>query len=133
MIAKAQVREAGAAAEHAHDEAVVLAGQVYGKILNREADKPGYEYVLFCFESGKKSVREIVLEFISSAEFIERFFLGKSPEESVDLVHRLLLGHEPEDANTLKHAQLRFVRMGLRKYAERIIASAEYKDMHLQH
>jgi hypothetical protein len=121
-------RGKGMATQHAHEEAVVLAGLVFGKILNRQADRPGYEYVLYCFESGRKSVRDIVLEFISSEEFIDRFVLDYSPAHSVELVHKLLLGHAPADERSLKQAQRRFVRLGLRKFAERIVASPEYQE-----
>jgi hypothetical protein len=116
------------AIQHPHDEAVTLAGRVFGKILDREADKDGYDYVLYCFESGRKSVRDIVFEFISSEEFINRFVLGKSPEDIVDLIYRLLLGRAPADEESLKHAQNRFVRMGLRKFVARVMSSPEYLE-----
>ena len=125
---RAFFREWGMATQHPHEEAVVLAGLVFGKILNREADRLGYEYVLYCFESGRKSVRDIVLEFISSEEFIDRFVLGRPSEHSVELVHRLLLGRGPADEKSLKLEQRRFVRLGLRKLAERILASPEYQE-----
>jgi hypothetical protein len=116
------------AVQHSHDDAVALAGRVFGKILDREADKGGYEYVLYCLESGRKSVRDIVFEFISSEEFIDRFVMGKSPEKSVDLIYRLLLGRVPEDEESLKHARHRFVRMGLRKFVDRVMSSPEYLE-----
>jgi hypothetical protein len=47
-------------------------------------------------------VRDIVIEFISSEEFIDRFVLGSLPEQILSLVHKLLLSHGPADVNSLK-------------------------------
>lgn len=110
-----------------HDDAAHLAGELYGMILNREADKDGFDYVLDCLESGKKLIRDIVLEFISSDEFITRFVIGSRPPDTIALVHRILLGREPDDELGPAKACCAFVRLGLERYAKGILASEEYE------
>jgi hypothetical protein len=113
--------------QYSHGDAARLAGEVFGKILDREADPAGYEYVLDCLEGGKKTLRQIVIEFISSDEFIERFVADCSPAETAALINRLLLGRDFVNAEELQEARRQLVRSGLRKYAESLAKSPEYQ------
>jgi hypothetical protein len=115
--------------QHPHAAAQTLAGEVFGKILHREADAGGYAYVLDCLESGQKSLRQIVVEFMTSDEFIERFALSVRPAQSVDLVHRLLLGRSLDSVVELQPAVREFVRLGLAAYVEKIAGSADYETL----
>lgn len=117
------------ATQHPHAAAQTLAGEVFGKILNREADPGGYAYVLDCLESGQKSLQQIVIEFMTSDEFIERFALSLVPAQTVRLLHRLLLGSSPEDDEELQPSLREFVRLGLKAYVENIAGSADYADL----
>ena len=45
--------------QYSHADAARLAGEVFGKVLDREADPAGYDYVLDCLEGGKKTLRQI--------------------------------------------------------------------------
>jgi hypothetical protein len=114
--------------QYSHGDAARLAGEVFGKILDREADPAGYEYVLDCLESGKKTLRQIVIEFISSDEFIERFAADSSPAQTASLINRLLLGRDLVNAEELRQARCELVRQGLRKYAEGLAKSPEYQS-----
>jgi hypothetical protein len=114
------------AKRYPHKDAARLAGEVFGKILDRQADKSGYEYVLDCLESGRKSVQQIVLEFIASDEFIDKFAASGNAAHTANLVNKLLLGRPLGDDNELQIAKRQFIRLGLRQYAEQIVSSPEY-------
>ena len=109
-----------------HKDAARLAGEVFGKILDRQADRSGYDYVLDCLESGKKSVQQIVLEFIESDEFIDKFACGNAAQ-AASLLNKLLLGRPLEDDTETQMAKRDLIRLGLRQYAEKIVNSPEYK------
>lgn len=106
-----------------HAEAARVAGEVFGKILNRQADRGGYEYVLDCFESGKKSVQDIVLEFISSDEFIDKF---ASSANAANLINWLLLGRDLLSETEVRAAQRQLIRLGIKQYADLIVRSRDY-------
>jgi hypothetical protein len=112
--------------KHAHAAAQILAGEVFGKILDREADAGGYAYVLDCLESGQKSLQQIVIEFVTSDEFIDRFLSAATPAQSVDLVRKLLL--DPSPGSDVQPESREFVRTGLQAYVEKIVASADYAE-----
>ena len=114
------------AKRYPHKDATRLAGEVFGKILDRQADKSGYDYVLDCLESGKKSVQQIVLEFIASDEFIDKFAGSSNAAHTANLVNRLLLGRPLADDTEIQAAKRQFIRLGLRQYAEQIASSPEY-------
>jgi hypothetical protein len=114
------------AKRYPHKDAARLAGEVFGKILNRQADKSGYEYVVDCLESGKKSVHQIVLEFIASDEFIDKFAASSNAADTASLVNKLLLGRVLNSAAEVQTAKRQFIRLGLRQYAEQIANSPEY-------
>ncbi len=109
-----------------HKDAARLAGEVFGKILDRQADQDGYAYVLDCLESGKKSVQQIVLEFIASDEFIDKFAAPDGPAHTAMLVNKLLLGRPLKSDVEIAVAKRQIVRLGLRRYAEQIAFSPEY-------
>jgi hypothetical protein len=109
-----------------HGDAARLAGEVFGKILDRQADRDGYQYVLDCLESGKKSVQQIVLEFIASDEFIDKFVASDNAGQTANLVNKLLLGRPLNNDAEMQRAKRQFIRMGLRQYAEQIAYSPEY-------
>jgi len=110
---------------HTHTDATRLAGEVFGKILNREADPAGYAYVLDCLESGRKPVAQIVLEFISSDEFIEKFVLG-NVSRAAGLIDKLLLGRASSTGADTHTATVQLLRAGVHGYAEKIIRSDAY-------
>ena len=116
------------AKRYPHADAARLAGEVFGKILNRQADRDGYNYVLDCLESGKKSIQQIVLEFLASDEFIDKFAAVGMPMHTANLVNKLLLGRGLHSDTELEAAKRQFVRLGLRQYAEQIANSREYKQ-----
>ncbi len=114
------------AKRYPHKDAARLAGEVFGRILDRQADRDGYEYVLDCLESGKKSVQQIVLEFIASDEFIDKFAASGDAAHTVGLVNKLLLGRLPNSETEMRAARRQLIRLGLRQYAEQIANSPEY-------
>jgi len=108
-------------------EAEELAGRVFGEILQRDSDSGGYSYVLDCLQTGKKSLQQIVVEFISSEEYIDKFVGDDPPSVVVQTIHRLLVVSEPEGEEAMKAAQRHYVRFGLKAYAEYLIQSDEYQ------
>lgn len=115
--------------QHTHAAAQILAGEVFGKILDREADAGGYAYVLDCLESGQKSLQQIVTEFMTSDEFIDRFITPASLAQAVHLVHKLLLGRSLNDNTQLQPALHAFVRLGLTATVENIVGSSDYGNL----
>jgi hypothetical protein len=114
------------AKRYPHRDAARLAGEVFGRILDRQADNGGYAYVLDCLESGRKSVQQIVLEFIASDEFIDNFAASAGPEDVASLVNKLLLGRPLNSESEIQQARRQYIRLGLRHYAEQIAFSPEY-------
>jgi hypothetical protein len=115
------------ATRFAHEDAARLAGEVFGEILKREADPGGYAYVLDCLESGSKSLQQIVVEFIASDEFIDRFVALDNLASAANLVFALLLDRPLDGEAQLQSANRELIRVGLRGYAELIVASEEYQ------
>ena len=110
-----------------HDDAARLAGDVFGEILLRESDPEGYAYVLDCLESGTKSLQQIVVEFITSDEFIDRFVARELPGSTVNLINVFLLGAPLDSEQDTLIAQRVLIRQGLQHYAEQIIKSEDYQ------
>jgi hypothetical protein len=115
------------AKKFSHDEASRLAGELFGMILDRDSDEGGYGHVLHCLEMGKKSMRELVFEFVTSDEFIARFLSAGNAGSAVTLVQKILVGHGPETQSELQEAQRDFIRIGLARYVKRILMSDEYE------
>jgi hypothetical protein len=115
------------AKQHVHNEAARLAGDVFGRILNRQADPGGYEYVLDCFESGRKSIQQIIFELMTSDEFVDNFMKADDPAQNAKLVRKLLLGRPNLDDAEVAEARRRIVREGLRGYVGEIINSPDYR------
>ena len=112
--------------KHPHTAASQLAGNLFGKILNRDADREGYAYVLDSLETGRSSVRQHVVEMLSSDEFIDKFLKG-APTSAVRTLNKVLLGVQP-DAPRLEREARKFIRMGLRSYADELLNSAAYRN-----
>ncbi len=109
------------------NEASVLAGRLFGRILSRNADEQGYEYALDCLQSGKKSVQQLIVEFMTSDEFIDRFVRSAGCENAVKHIHATLMGQSLGDGAELATRVRKFAREGLKRYVEDIVASAEYR------
>lgn len=111
--------------KHSHPAAMKLAGDLYGKILNRNADKGGFEYVLDSLQHGKKSVRQHALEMVHSDEFANKFVRGREHRSVVLLLNKVLLGRRLDDRLTDVETQY-YRNTGLKAYAEDLIQSPDY-------
>ncbi len=110
-----------------HSRASQMAGELFGRVLNRNADKAGYAYVLDCLESGTKSLKQLTVEMMLSEEYLDRFTDLGGAQQTVNRLNQILLGHAIADAAALRQAALRYTRMGLTQYVEDILRSAAYK------
>lgn len=115
------------AKRHSYDDAARLAGELYGKILNRDADKAGFEHVLDSLQNGKKSVRLHAVEMIASAEFHLNFVRGKDNRSVVIVLYKILLARAPL-AEDLAQQVLVLRELGLRRYADELSTGDEYYD-----
>lgn len=109
-----------------HAAAARLAGELFGKILNRAADRDGYAYVLDSLESGKRSVRQHVVEMVVSEEYIDKYVANSNPHGVVRTLNKVLLGRQLSDPASVRREALRLVRMGLAQYAGEIVHSPDY-------
>ena len=71
-----------------YDECIRLAGELYGRLLARDSDKEGYDYILEQLSSGQKTLSALVREMATSDEFRERHVMNQSPNE---LARRLIV------------------------------------------
>lgn len=113
---------------HPHEAAARLAGELYGRILNRNADRDGYDYVLDSLREGKKSVRQHALEMIASAEFTNQFVNGGGPQSAARVLNKVLLGRDLGEP-LLKFEAEKYVRIGRERYAEQLTQSEEYRRL----
>jgi hypothetical protein len=111
---------------HPHPTASALAGQLFGKILNRDADRDGYAYVLDNLESGKNSVKQHVLEMMLSDEFIDGYLKGTTLS-AVKTVNKVLLGRQL-DGQSLEQETKKYIRTGLKSYIEELVNSPAYRN-----
>jgi hypothetical protein len=107
-------------------EAERLAGEIFGIILDRDADPGGYRYVLHCLESGEKSVKQLVVEFICSDEFLERFVSNRPPAHTARMLTRLMLGRDFENEAESAESTRKFLLQGIKKFVQELAASREY-------
>jgi hypothetical protein len=62
-----------------HQDAVWLAGLLYGNILHRDADREGFEHYYDLLLSDRVELKLLVLEFFRSEEFREKFVVNETP------------------------------------------------------
>jgi hypothetical protein len=113
------------ATRHPHPAAVRLAGELYGRILNRNSDEAGFAYILDSLKEGKKSVRQHALELIESDEFRTSFVANSNGRAVVEVLHRILLGRPIAEPGVAAELQA-YARLGLKGYAERLTKSGDY-------
>jgi hypothetical protein len=114
------------AKRHPQENASRLAGELYAKILNREADREGYDYVFRCLNEGRKSVREHALDTVDSEEFSRRFLHRNDPQQAARLLNKILLGRALND-RSLALETARCMIMGRRAYAEQLTETSNYR------
>ena len=103
-----------------------LAGDLYGKLLNRNADRSGYAYVLDSLREGKKSVRQHAVEMVCSQEFANRYLGGLDAGGVVTVLNKLLLGRILE-MSELGYEVEAYRRIGREQYTEMLTRSNEYQ------
>lgn len=73
------------------DQAAEKAGQLYGNLLGRSADKTGYDFVVSQLYRGESSVKDIVENMLTSEEFREKFIMNNTPNELAKALRITLL------------------------------------------
>lgn len=116
------------AVQHPHETAARIAGDLYGKILNRMADPDGYKYTLESLREGRKSVRELALEMIGSEEFGLRLADRDNPVQGARVLNKLLFGRVPDERLLPREAAL-YKTMGRAAYAEQLTRSWDYQRL----
>ena len=64
-----------------HAEACQIAGELYGRILGRNADKDGFDFVVDRLVTGMSSPRDLVRQMVMSDEFREKFVMNQTANE----------------------------------------------------
>lgn len=118
------------ATQHTDDKADRLACDLYGRLLNRHPDPDGYRYVLESLREGRKSVRQHVLEIVSSEEFHTKFVRNKPRENVVQHLHVMLLGRRVTDPYQLARQTADFTLLDFVPYAERLMRSPDYRRLY---
>ena len=118
------------AMQHTDDRADRLACDLYSRFLNRRPDPDGYRYVLESLREGRKSVRQHVLEIVSSEEFCTKFVRNKPRENVVQHLHMVLLGKRVTDPYKLARQAADFSLLDFLPYAERLVRSSDYQRLY---
>jgi hypothetical protein len=95
-----------------YDVAMQLAGQLYGNILHRNADGPGYEYYLKRLTSGAQTLRDLVEEFFTCEEFIEKFVVNQTPNELGRNILQAMIGPDNVTLKEAKQIALNIIKQG---------------------
>ncbi|GJE02277.1 DUF4214 domain-containing protein [Methylobacterium isbiliense] len=100
-----------------HSKAQLVAGELYGKILLRNADPDGFAYVIDRLTNGMSPL-DIANEFMRSEEFADKFLLNTSPNEIARKLLIAMFGKIPSPAE-IKQNSLLIVNRGVHAFVDK--------------
>lgn len=100
-----------------YSEAEQVAGEIYGKILLRNADPEGFAYAVDRLINGMNPL-DLAGEFMRSEEFAEKFLLNTSPNEIARKMLIVMLGKVPSP-NEIKQNSILIVNRGVHAFIDK--------------
>lgn len=113
-----------------YDDAVRIAGELYGNLLGRNSDKGGFTYTLERLLSGEKSPRDLVKEFSCSEEFRELHLMNQTPNEFARRASLRFLGLKRPEPDKIKEIATRLLLDNWRRVVSDLVDSDEYASIH---
>ncbi len=113
-----------------HQAANRLTGLLYGNILHRNSDETGYQYYSDLLATGATTLPNIICEFYSSEEFVQKFVVNQTPNE---LARNLLYSFFAPTAVTARDVtELRdaLVRNGLARTIRSLVEDTRFFERH---
>ncbi|MDV6344904.1 DUF4214 domain-containing protein [Nitrosomonas sp. Is37] len=108
------------------DQAAEKAGQLYGNLLGRVADKSGYDFVVSQLNTGESSIKNIVINMLTSDEFREKFVINNTPNELAKLLHIVLLKELRPRPEAIKNTAINLLEDDWRRVIINMIQSEAY-------
>jgi hypothetical protein len=109
-------------------EASHLAGELYGNILARNSDQPGFNYTVDQLNSGRESVRDIVRRFCTSEEFREKFVMNQTPNELAQKFLSQLCRKKRLSPQDIKSTAVALIERDWRDVVGEIVDGAAYSE-----
>ncbi|CAL1240541.1 phycobilisome rod-core linker polypeptide [Candidatus Methylocalor cossyra] len=103
-----------------------VAGQLYGNILQRNADPAGFDWCVEVLTNGTLSVREIVKVLCKSDEYREKFLMNDTPNEIARKFRKKFFGEANPRPEDIKETALLFLEMNWRDAMDQLLDSPEY-------
>jgi phycocyanin-associated rod linker protein len=110
----------------AFNQACKVAGQLYGSILQRNADEEGFNWSVDNLTNGNLSVREMVKELCKSEEFREKFMMNETPNELAKKLRKRLLGESNPQPDDVKETAVSFLENDWRYVIDDLVESHQY-------
>lgn len=109
------------------NEAVRIAGDLYGNLLGREADKAGFDSIVDALNSGSKTPKDCVLEMLQSEEFREVFLMNNTPNEAAKVLRTSLLKELRPTPSNIKEMAIKLLEADWRNVISEVLEDPKYK------
>jgi len=109
-----------------HADACQVAGELYGRILGRDADKDGFEFAVDRLMTGTFTPRDLVRHMCMSEEFREKFLMNQTMNEFARLVLIRLNGDRGASPPSIKALAVAFLEKDWRVVLRSVIDGNGY-------
>lgn len=109
-----------------YDEASRIAGDLYGRLLQRDSDPDGFAHALDGLTNGTLTARHLVQAICISEEFREKHVMNQTPNELARLILTCLLHERRPAPARIKTLAVRLVEQDWRAVIAEAIACDAY-------
>jgi hypothetical protein len=111
-----------------YDVAARLTGELYGNILQRDADHGGYNYYVDGLANDDLTLQEVIAEFFVSEEFREKFIANQTPNELARNLLRAFFGYDDATDAETKRIVAHIVESGFPATIRALLADPRYLE-----
>jgi hypothetical protein len=106
------------------EEAIEIAGRLYGAIFLRNADEDGFKYYCGKLLRNEMQVSQAVFEMLASDEFAERFIYNRTPTELTENLLKTFFGSNNYTDAEFAYYRDMLLKTGFDKTAAAILEDA---------